>query len=440
MIVAIVVGLISSTWYLTRVPPAVAPPLVGEPGDWFGRWSGPVHQAVSGPLGEVFNFSFSKNVPGAKKPTWYLENYFQGYLNHGAFQQYWIQFDDDMTTSNLTYCGQLRGFFAALQPTKVTITMQEVRRNATYMEWYMEPNPFPVSARWVMELRDGGRQLYSKLMIPADNVVHVEMLLTRVPGEEPAPAPRPVPCTPDEWLAVPNKNDTLEWPKEPAEPIPVPEGAIKSRASCPLGFGNVRKRVKRALTAASEPPKAEHMGYENCYLVNPTMNFVVRWNWTTATEEIKVLMSATALHGSDISKQYLALGITPQWPLMKGMDIVMGYFAQDGRARHEGCVRSMYAELDIGVPIPSEKNQTITDREIWTEGRTMFVKWSRPWNTGHHNLGNPVRTFTLPSISFAMGPAAQTCTTEPGYHGALRGTYGFWWPNASVALPEWMKC
>jgi hypothetical protein len=424
----------------------------GVPGDdFFGFWQTRLQQSVVGPLGDLWNFTVADVKEGAAAPTWYAQNNYSGYLVGRTTQQYWIQFDQNMTTSNYTYCGALKNFIRKLEPVKVRIVMQQVKRNATYIEWYMDPESIMgVSARLSWTLLDGGRRMHLRFMLPADEVVHADMTLWRVAGEERAtPAPAPVPCK----LAW-HYHSGFDEPGAPIVPeIPTEGQAVtvtkhqelssyngfiyKSRQLCPFGFKKEHDPATIAKIKAAQK-KVSYLGYEHCYLINPSLNFTLRWDWSVRTESVRALISMTAPRNIDINTQWIALGIYPTWPLMQNMDVILGYFGQD--AKHQGCVRSMYAELSVGAPVPNEVNQTITDREIWTEGNTMYIKFTRPWRTGHHDLSVRDANHVLPSISFAMGQAPGSCAEAPHYHGIFRGTYGMFFPNASWALPDHMKC
>jgi hypothetical protein len=420
----------------------------GVPGDgFFGYWQGRLHTAPVGPLGDLWNFTLTENVPGATVPTWYGENTYESYLTTGGAQWYWVQFDQNMTTSNITYCGELRGFVDQLDPVRIRVGFPQVRRNDTYIEWYLDHHFYNLTARLFWKLLDGGRKMQVRFTMPADNIVHADLIMWRVPAIIP-PAPSPVPCDAN-YMNIkgdPNApNYTHPIPLN-LNDMPIDEryvrrdrdgNVVKARlgSGCPLGFD--KKRAAASKKALAQAPREVYMGYQHCYLLNPTMNYTVRFNMSNKEKLAHVLFSATAPKGIDINTQWLALGISPQFPFMQGMDVILGYFAQNDRA--QACVRSMYAEVQAGAPIPNEEHHQVYNRSIWTEGRTMYVRFSRPYVTGYNDIFNPPIIHILPSVAWAMGPAPADCFEAPGYH-HTRGVYGWNWTHITDTLPPHMMC
>jgi len=412
------------------------------PSGFIGAWSGHPDYTPMGPLVDPLNFTIQA-MEGTSGSTWLMYDHFSGYMGHDSKQQFWVEStyvngDSGPANSTLTYCGALKNFFVYSQPNYVQVSMVEVMRNDTFIAWNLTGQPSPgwsVTGQWTLQLLDDDT-MQSTYQMPYDMATHLDVTFKRVKTVAVPEAKRP----PWFGFAAPCYNFTSE-------------------SKCPLGYthgkppahiqalidSNAQKKMEeakhRAAAATAAPKPPSYLGFDNCYLINRALNYTVRWTMRNAEQMVDVVFSATPLAADGASTHFVALGISPNWPLMQNMDVVMGYFAQNNNT--EGCVRSMYAEYSVGTPVDNEKNQTITNRKVWKEGGTVYVGFSRPFATGHLAILNPsasTEPWVLPSISFAIGKAADTCASRPHYHYGNRGTYGFFWTDASIALPDTMKC
>lgn len=222
--------------------------------------------------------------------------------------------------------------------------------------------------------------------------------------------------------------------------VAVDDGLVK----CPVtGLSYARSGLKEEAKAAptqetsassSTTPEAS-ANYKHCYVLNPTLNVSISWTVQELTSSIDIQMSAPL---SIVTGNFLALGFQPSFPAMEGADIVLGFPASNTPS---GCVLSMYADQFVGTPIANPL-QVISKTNVITENRTqlLHVQFSRPLNTGHHNI--TLSTLPVPSftIMWAIGPAPSTCSGTPSYHGPTRGVRCIDWLRPATIFPEFMKC
>lgn len=452
-----------------------APARAALPTGFEGHWTGNTTYTPMGPLTTTFNFSILP-VAWGRGNVWLMSDVFDGYLGRTSSQQFWVQSNDDGTKGNLTYCGILRNFYDV--PGRNVQTVQvwfELKlQNATRMHWYMG-GPY-WTGDWVLNLEDKGRTLRSTFSMPAGTAEHFHATYRRAAGDASPYVPASVRAAAAEATTThhfnPPCNSTWSDAAAPAVVAAAPATANEPQPAdvpvCPRGYtaadGPMPPFVKKLLKArqeakaaaavaeeaaaaaqAAQPKPRAYNGrtYEHCWLINPALNFTMRYTWNISAQTAHVLFSmspprnhdGTAFNDIDVHNMYAAVGVMPNFPGMQNMDIVMGHFAGPSGG---ACVRSMYAKWYVGTPVDDPLNQTITDTALWHDGHALYVQYTRPWNTGHHDLNN-TNFQGIPSISFAVGRAPSNCSASPHYHGWHRGTYGFMFPQPD-AVPAFMKC
>mmetsp|Transcript_11430 Transcript_11430/g.35529 ORF Transcript_11430/g.35529 Transcript_11430/m.35529 type:complete len:456 (-) Transcript_11430:204-1571(-) len=413
--------------------------------NWVGRYAGVPTFTPAGPMATPLNFSITE-VEGTDGSMWLMEHFFEHtYLAQGSHQQFWVNsFLDPVTnkaTSNLTYCGQLRGFNAmAGDLAFVQVNMTEVKRNDTHMEWHLNPQPVAQpqifhqgnwTGKWTLTLVDGGSKIISHFMMPRGEAQHAHIVFHRIDDSKPT---IPKPTKMDETLCRVKFAGLIGGPNWDTK------GATKARfGSCPLGFEARRDYLIGAGPAVSKLDDE----FQYCYMANRFLNFTVAWNWKPGgSNDVEFVITTTATGTDD---RYVAIGFFPQWPAMQGMDIALGYLTHDAATgAPTGCVQSLYAQEYVGTPVPNP-TQALTNTSVWTADGLMHVAFTRPWASGHTNLTAPPND-GIPAMSYAVGTVASpeagkgACGGVPQYHGGRRGTYGVLWNYPQGALPEHMKC
>lgn len=410
------------------------------PTGFVGHWHGDPDYSVLGPLPFGFNFSIAP-LSNSNGNAWLMEDVFTGNVVPNSTQHFWVLSNDEGTNGTLTYCGVLLGFFSG--PQRVAAEFLLTIQSPNQMQWNLTSigGNTELSGLWTLTLSSSNNVLTSHFELPV-GVVHLDASFNRVSTD-------PRPYLSSEGAALADLGAVPFWKcnfTKGSKVIPFEEAIAgtkeKAQSACPYGYSRTSKLMQSP--AASAAPRTLHktlLGeYEFCYIINPALNVTLAWNWNTSTQAIDVLFGANVAKTGRLSpsSQYIALGIFPSWPGMVGMDIVMGH----GAGAHQGCVRNLYAEYYVGRPVENN-NQTITDTMFATSGNGMhYIGFSRPWNTGHHNLNGPYTMRQLPSVSWAIGEvdSPTNCSSTFHYHGGTRGTYGVWWQDPTTVLPDYMKC
>ena len=398
------------------------------PSGFVGQWAGVPDYAVVGPIG-LFNFTVTE-LEGSGGNGWLMEDTFNGsYLIRSTVQHFWVLSSSDGTSGNLTYCGVLRGFFDMYGDNDVDVVFALVKQSGTVMQW----TSAELGATWTLTLSGDGNILTSYVQMPPP-VVHLQVRMERVTG-----SPR-ISKTHVGMRSI-SSGHVCNFSSALSSSLHVSHSTSRASATpqkkiCPYA---ARMRQMVVDSEAADSKKKQRAGeYQHCYVLNKPLNITIQWTWDAVAKSIHVLFSGKVDEPSETGAvfQYLALGIWPNWPAMQGMDIVLGY----PTAASGGCVRSMYAEEFVGTPVDNEKNQTLTNRELMYANGTVNIRFTRPWNTGHHNLAQYTLWPNLPVVSWAIGAAGASCTDSPHYHFGKRGTYGMWWQSPSAALPAYLKC
>ena len=81
----------------------------------------------------------------------------------------------------------------------------------------------------------------------------------------------------------------------------------------------------------------------------------------------------------------------------------------------------------------------LLDSSVGVEGDRKFVRFTRPFETGHHNISTDLSLYPM-TIIWALGSSPSACTGSPGYHGNTRGTRVINWKMPSLVLNNFMKC
>ena len=430
-----------------------------------GNWHGHPSATTIGPVRHDLNLSVVKadaqNSGGAafNAGSWALRHNLAFTALKGTWQLFWVQ--NDVSTSGLTttspagnmsYCTLLANWTGPAAPVNAIFLWQRQSLSKHSVTWFYNTTasqgPFPGgwTGTWTLTLRNNNTQLHS--FIELGGATHLDVTMTRTAVAQNFSS----------WKvlnqSLPGNLPDVCGVTQRGQSVDSSMTAAKPQSACPLGFtsGSMPKFVQDKIAAKKkkaqeeEEVKANNGGYENCFVINPVMNFRVRWNWNTATKSIEVHFSANK------TGDYVALGILPQWPYMRGMDIVLGSVMQPSGL---GCVQNLYAPEKLGAPISNEKQvlaANSTSAWLTDGGQTINVKFTRPWNTGHHNLKTyrargPTRPNLGWELAFAQGPiyatggeASTTCAFIPGYHSPVnRGVAALNWFQPEL-MPEFKKC
>ena len=211
--------------------------------------------------------------------------------------------------------------------------------------------------------------------------------------------------------------------------------------------------LKKALAASS---------HDHCYVINQHSDFRLAWTLDVAKEMLHVSISAPPASGGNINSTYVAVGFRPQSrvasvPLtkqgtgrhmnfaMEGADIVAGSV--------QGGLRSLYAALYTGPPIPDDSLQ-ISESSVQLEDGRVVLSFSRPLVGGYlfAHYGNEGSIISgAADIIWAVGtdsPAGRPSgeegedanTSGCEYHSNTRGLRFIDWEDPAVAMVDVWKC
>ena len=378
------------------------------PSGMVGYWVGFPSTSPIGPWGNnPFNFTILPLQNSTSQ--WLMSDYFSaaGEYVPGSVQQFWVQ-----EGVGVDYCGVVYEFFGPPGPIDVNFTQSSM--TSTQISW-CEVNS-GCASEWTITLLDENT-LNSHLYL--DNpVVHVNVTFKR--SQTPKNAVTfvnvlPPPCNVS--VTLPSKNS--------------------SRSGCPHAEALRRSKdfiVPHPPTLRSPVPYALMSSYQFCYILNPAVEFALAWNINRISKTLEIALS---LPTTTPTTTYLGFGFEPEFPAMEGADVVMGYTFNG----NSPCVRSMYVPYYVGPPV-DDTSMLISNTNVTTDNNRLSVYFSRPFDTGHHNitishLTDSVYAFTT---MWAFGVAPTDCVSTPAYHGSNRGVRNIDWSNPKRIFPDWMKC
>jgi len=302
-----------------------------------------------------------------------------------SIQQFWVT-----EGQGLIYCGILRNFFPATTP--IRVEFYESVRNATMMKWCEKGSNCEIS--WTLNIINP-TTIHSTMILPVP-VRHLDVVLVKInSAPPPLEGPLPPPCN----ISIPT-------------PLSQPS---KARTKCPFEIAKI--------ATVEKPPS---LPYKHCYVVNPSVDFRLAWSTSADSESMDVALSIPST-----DDRWIAVGFEPNFPGMVNADIVLGYADKSGMA----CVRTLYAKAFVGLPVENPTLK-VRDTSVSVEDGRFFVKFTRDFVTGNHNItGNDV------AMMWASGTAPADCA-EPKipYHINTRGVRAINWLVPDRNFPDFMKC
>jgi hypothetical protein len=215
--------------------------------------------------------------------------------------------------------------------------------------------------------------------------------------------------------------------------------ATKSKTGCPFldKRGEEREREEEASTLSS-----------HCYVLNEETDYRLTWTLDETAGLLNVTMSATASSPST----WVALGFRPKGRSydesyaeeltgrhsnfgMLGADIVAGSLS--------GGVRTMFAELYTGPPVPSSDLEISSDSSANYEDGRITVSFSRPFLSGYLATQLKDETATIldnPDADIIWAIGSDDSTGSCSYHDNNRGYRFIDWRNPEAHLADTMKC
>jgi DOMON domain len=392
------------------------------PSSFEGHWFGVPTYSVLGPFPESgWNFSivampptvdFGLGESGTNR--WLMSDGFgaSSWAIPDSQQQFWVESDSKGIEGSLIYCGVIRNFFSTVLSKAVRVPFKLDKQSENEMAWCIRTSPTSSDChvRWTMTLLQNGTVLHSRLRMP-NPVYHFEVYLHRIAADA-------TPFLSESARAIVKQG------------LPPPCNLTTSNRLPPQLVCPHMQRERAAAAAAAK--KSDD--YAHCYMPNPVVDYRLEWTMNNDEKTVSVRISIPA----GDKRQWVALGLQPDFPLMHGMDIALGYLDES----HQGCVRSMYADAPVvGVPVDYSGQKLIDTKAEVAEDR-LFVSFTRPFQTGHHNISSlptilQSEEFT---IAWAAGRAPSSCTAPPLYHGIDRGTLIIDWAAPQLTWPNSMKC
>merc|ERR1712137_148466 len=209
-----------------------------------------------------------------------------------------------------------------------------------------------------------------------------------------------------------------------------------STGGCPFKHLHTSEAPQLPTRKMKHLPAKMSQEYEFCYVLNEVAEFSISWNFLQSTSELQVALSAPT---QSPLTTFLGFGFEPQFPGMIDADVVIGYV---NPSSNSSCVRSMYVPYYVGPPVDDD-SMTISNTDVIVGDDRLTVKFTRPFDTGHHNItiSNNGPKPGKPGVYFfqtmwAIGESPNTCTGTPNYHGNNRGLRVIDWMNPSSIFPD----
>jgi len=386
-----------------------------------GYWQGVPDVTPLGPWNSLFNFTILP-IDGTTN-EWLLSDFYakDGALIPGTEQQWWTE--DGV---GMTYCGLVYNFFRIPGPVRTNFT--EDMSTDTQIRWCQDGCD---QLAWTLTLLNENTLLSHFYF--ANPVNHLNVTLTRVSSS--MPRIKSIPMKPPCNISV-----TLTPEKIPDHHPKLDLIVDEISSGCPfrqykedrIPSSNVMKNIQRL-------PKRFAQDYEFCYVLNEATEFSVSWNFRQNSSELDVALSIPT---SSPETMYLGLGFMPKFPGMIDADVAMGYVSNSPNSGN--CVRSMYVPYYVGPPV-DDNSMTLSNTDVIVENNRLTVQFTRPLDSGHHNITVTSNIPGQPGVYFfqtmwAIGEAPSSCTGTPNYHGNNRGLRVIDWYNPSSIFPDFMKC
>lgn len=479
-----------------------ASPISKLPQQFVGRWHGFPDTTPVGPK-LISNGGYTFDIHAFSETSWLMENSFSGesIIPYSA-QQFWVDLTSPGQGTN-TYCGILEGFeiyynnhvgsIRAEMKLMNDSTINFLHWQLTYSEGY--------ALDWHMKYSTADDTLHTFVQLPNNVATHLDVTMKRVSYVAPvdeklscdivknyvkrrdadknAIGPLPPPCNltniPQQREQEPPKNQQTNVRRR-RRVCPVTGLSSSSQGvhhhnphDFPL-LSNIalqKQQQKSVIDDRSSNrhrrpnPKTgqvDHPQYLHCVRLNNYTDFKIYWNWLVPSKTVEILFSSAipADVFSAASDAYIAVGWNLNWPLMQGLEGVVGYFPSNSSSSSSssssattaavaGCVIPIYVNQPVGTPGPNPK-QILDRTQIFTSdgGSVLNVAFARSWSTGFYDLsqmvpGPDAQNFN--DVAFAIGQAGSSCSSfDFGYHFGNRGVHGFSFAKPEEAFAENLYC
>lgn len=293
------------------------------PSGFLGTWVGIPQTSPLGPWDEQWVFAISEAQDGTGFLMEDIMNATSDIIPDSV-QRFYI----DATTGYLTYCGVVNNFFTTNKTINGTVSVflapQTAQWNDKQMVWCMAEYGCG-AIQWTMTLVDANTLTHHVVLFEPVNHLKVTMMRTaNAPVNRRAqalanPSPTPHKCdySPPELTAARGE-------------LPDGHPKIFTGAKCPY-LSPRSHLLPRPDAALALPPQQPEFTF--CYTLNPKLELQLRWNHDAAAQTLTIQLSAPVPSAAT----WIAIGFAPQFPYMKGADIVLGYISSDNVRGVEFC-------------------------------------------------------------------------------------------------------